>query len=77
MRGEDAWGTPYIPLTGIAKKKKSTSPSYLIQSWMQRDPTIEYLQMWEKTYNLNFQEEVWHALIHTARTTSTTLMPSL
>ena len=64
-------------LTEIAKEKKSSSPSYLIQSWMRSNTTIEYLRMWEKIYNPRFQEAACNDLIHTVKTTGTTLTPSL
>ena len=31
---------PYVSLTEIAKEKKTSSPSYLIQSWMQNNTTV-------------------------------------
>lgn len=34
MRMEDIRVNPYVSLTEIAGKKKSSSPSYLIQSWL-------------------------------------------
>lgn len=77
MRAENVQGNPYVSLTEIAKEKKTASPSYLIQSWMRSNTTIEYLRMWEKIYNPKFQEEACNELIHTIKTTSTTLTPSL
>lgn len=68
---------PYVSLTEIAKEKKTANPSYLIQSWMRSNTTIEFLRMWEKLYNLKFQEDACTELIHTIKTTSTTLTPSL
>lgn len=77
MRAEDVWVSPYVSLTEIARDKKTSSPSYLIQSWMRSNTTIEYLRMWEKIYNPQFQEAACDDLIHTVHTTSTTLTPSL
>lgn len=77
MRAENVQVNPYVSLTEIAKEKKTASPSYLIQSWMRSNTTIEYLRMWEKIYNPKFQEEACNELIHTIKTTSTTLTPSL
>ena len=34
MRMEDIRVNPYVSLTEIAREKKSSSPSYLIQSWL-------------------------------------------
>ena len=67
----------YISITEIAKAKKISSPSYLIQSWMRSNTTIQYLRMWEKIHNPKFQEDACDKLIHTVHSTSTTLTPSL
>lgn len=77
MRAEQVNVNPYVSMTEIAKEKKSASPGYLIQSWMRINATIEYLRMWEKIYNPRFQEAACDELIHTIKTTSTTLTPSL
>ena len=77
MRAEDVRVNPYVSMTEIAREKKTSSPSYLIQSWMRSNTTIEYLRMWEKIYNPQFQEAACDDLIHTVHTTGTTLTPSL
>ena len=77
MRMEDIRVNPYVSLTEIAGKKKSSSPSYLIQSWLRSTTTIEYLRMWEKIYNPKFQEDACDQLIETVYKTSTTMTPSL
>ena len=77
MRAEQVNANPYVSMTEIAKEKKSSSPGYLMQSWMRSNATIEYLRMWEKIYNPRFQEAACGDLIHTIKTTSTTLTPSL
>lgn len=77
MRMEDIRVNPYVSLTEIAREKKSSSPSYLIQSWLRSSTTIEYLRMWEKIYNPRFQEEACDQLIETVRKTSTTMTPTL
>lgn len=77
MRTEGPCLNAYVSLTEIARKKKNFSPSYLIQSWMRSNATVEYLRMWEKTYNPGFQDDACDELLHTIHTTSTTLTPSL
>ena len=67
----------YVSITEIAKEKKTSSASYLIQSWMRSNATIQYLRMWEKIHNPKFQENACDELIHTVHSTSTTLTPSL
>ena len=77
MRMEDIRVNPYVSLTEIAREKKSSSPSYLIQSWLRSTTTIEYLRMWEKIYNPRFQEDACEQLVETVHKTSTTMTPSL
>ncbi len=77
MRTEDVRVNPYVSMTEIARGKNTSSPSYLIQSWMRSNTTIEYLRMWEKIYNPQFQEDACDELIHMVHSTSTTLTPSL
>lgn len=77
MQAEDVRVNPYVSMTEIARGKNTSSPSYLIQSWMRSNTTIEYLRMWEKIYNPQFQEDACDELIHMVHTTSTTLTPSL
>ena len=77
MCAEDVRVNPYISITEIAREKKTSSPSYLIQSWMRSNTTIEYLRIWEKLYNPQFQENACNELIQTVHTTGTTLTPSL
>ena len=45
MRAEDIHVNSYVSLTEIAREKKSSSPSYLIQRWLRSTTTIEYLRM--------------------------------
>lgn len=77
MSTEGSCLNAYVSLTEIAKEKKISSPSYLIQSWMRNNTTVKYLRMWEKIYNPGFKEDACNELIHTIHTTSTTLTPSL
>ncbi len=77
MRAEGVRVNPYVSMTEIARGKQISSPSYLIQSWMRNNTTIEYLRMWEKIYNPQFQEVACNELMYTVHTTGTTLTPSL
>ena len=77
MQAEDIRVNPYVSLTEIAHEKKSSSPSYLIQSWLRSSTRIEYSRMWEKIYNPRFQEDACNQLIEEVRKTSTTMTPSL
>jgi len=77
IRAEDVRVNPYVSMAEIARGKNTSSPSYLIRSWMRSNTTIEYLRMREKIYNPRFQEDACDELIHIVHTTSTTLTPSL
>lgn len=77
MRAEDARVNPHVSLTDLAREKGTSSPSYLIQSLLRSNTTIEYLRMWEKIYNPKFQEDACKELIQTIKATSATLTPSM
>ena len=44
----------YISLTDIAKYKNAEFPSDVIQNWMRLRSTVEYLGLWERLHNPNF-----------------------
>jgi len=44
----------YISLTDIARFKDSKRTDYIIQNWLRNRQTIEFLGIWEKLYNKNF-----------------------
>lgn len=44
----------YFSLTDIARYKNSEDPRFVIQNWMRRIDTIQYLGLWEQLNNLNF-----------------------
>jgi KilA-N domain len=44
----------YFSLTDIAKRFNQDAPADLIASWMRNKDTIEFLGVWEKLYNANF-----------------------
>ena len=47
-------GTEYISLTDLAKYQNSSDPSFTIKNWLRRIPTIDYIGLWEKLNNNNF-----------------------
>ena len=55
MRTNGPCLNPYVSITEIAKEKKTSNSSYLIQSWMRSNTTIQYLRMWEKSTIPNFR----------------------
>ena len=44
----------FISLTDIAKLKDSDNPRYIIQNWLRNRNTLEFLGIWEKVYNPDF-----------------------
>jgi hypothetical protein len=44
----------YISLTDIARYKNADYPSEVIQNWMRNRSTIEFLGLWERIHNPNF-----------------------
>ena len=44
----------YISLTDIAKKKNSEEPRFVIINWLRNRNTVEFLGIWEKIHNSNF-----------------------
>jgi len=47
-------GNDFISLTDIAKYKNADYPSEIIQNWMRNRGTVEFLGLWERLYNINF-----------------------
>ena len=44
----------YFSLTDIAKYKNPEDPRFVIQNWMRRIDTIQYMGLWEQLNNPNF-----------------------
>jgi hypothetical protein len=44
----------FISLTDIARHKDSKRSDYILQNWMRSKDTIEFLGLWEKINNTNF-----------------------
>ena len=44
----------YISLSDIAKSENSTEQSFTIKNWLRKTDTINYLGLWEKLHNNNF-----------------------
>jgi hypothetical protein len=44
----------FISLTDIARYRNSDYPSDIIQNWMRNRSTVEFLGLWERLYNTNF-----------------------
>ena len=44
----------YISITDIARYRNSEYPSDVVQNWMRNRSTLEFLGLWERLYNPNF-----------------------
>ncbi|GBR74439.1 KilA-N domain containing protein [Candidatus Termititenax aidoneus] len=47
-------GKDFISLTDIARYKNTDYPSEIIQNWMRNRSTVEFLGLWERLYNADF-----------------------
>ena len=66
----------YVSLTELARKYSSESPGYVIQSWMRSKNTIEYLRIWELTFNRSFNDEACAELMERRDKETYTITPS-
>ncbi|MGN0548070.1 MAG: KilA-N domain-containing protein [Acutalibacteraceae bacterium] len=46
--------TSYISLTDLAKYQNSSDPSFTVKNWLRRVTTIDFIGLWEKINNPNF-----------------------
>lgn len=46
--------TNYISLTDLAKYQNSSDPSFTVKNWLRRVTTIDFIGLWEKINNPNF-----------------------
>ena len=65
----------YISLTDMAKYRDSERTNYIIQNWMRTRNTIEFLGLWEKLNNPNFNSIEFDAFRNEAGSNSFTLTP--
>lgn len=65
----------FISLTDIAKYKDSERTNYIIQNWMRTRSTIEFLGLWEKLHNQNFNSIEFDAFKNQSGSNSFSLTP--
>ncbi|MDR1263883.1 MAG: KilA-N domain-containing protein [Oscillospiraceae bacterium] len=65
----------FISLTDIAKYKNAEYPSDVIQNWMRNRGTVEFLGLWEKLYNPNFNYLEFEVIDHEAGRNGFVLTP--
>jgi len=71
-RGDD---NDYISLTDIAKYKTDENPGYVIQNWMRNRNVVQFLGLWEKLNNPNFNCLEFEAIENEAGLNSFVLTP--
>jgi hypothetical protein len=65
----------FISLTDIARYKDSKRSDYILQNWMRSKDTIEFLGLWEKINNVNFNSIEFDGIKNKAGVNSFILTP--
>lgn len=65
----------YISLTDIARHKDQERSDYIIQNWMRNRSTIEFMGLWEKFYNQNFNSIEFDGIKNESGSNSFSLTP--
>lgn len=65
----------FISLTDIAKYKDSERTNYIVQNWMRTRSTVEFLGLWEKLHNQNFNSIEFDAFRNESGSNSFSLTP--
>ncbi len=66
----------YISLTDIAKKKNPEDPRFVVINWLRNRNTVEFLGIWEKIHNPNFNRVGFDTVRSNAGLNSFTISPS-
>lgn len=66
----------YISLTDIAKKKNPEDPRFVVINWLRNRNTLEFLGIWEKIHNSNFNCVGFDTVKSNAGLNSFTISPS-
>jgi len=66
----------YISITDIARHKNSKDPKDVVKNWFRNRSTIEFLGLWEKINNPNFNRVEFDPLLFEAGSNSFTLSPT-
>ena len=66
----------YISLTDIAKHKNPDDPRFIIQNWMRRHFTIEFLGIWEQLNNPDFNRVEFEAVKNEAGSNAFVMTPT-
>ncbi|MDO9231077.1 MAG: KilA-N domain-containing protein [bacterium] len=68
-------GNDYISLTDIARFKNINDPRFAIQNWMKTRYTVDFLGIWERINNLNFNRVEFDTFRNEAGTNAFVLTP--
>lgn len=66
----------YICLTDIAKRKNAEEPRFVVINWLRNRNTVEFLGIWEKIHNPNFNRVGFDTVRSNAGLNSFTISPS-
>ena len=65
----------FIPLTDIARHRDSERSDYVLQNWMRNRSTIEFIGLWEKFNNPNFNSIEFDGIKNMSGSNSFSLTP--
>lgn len=63
----------FVSLTDLARTENNENLSYVIQSWLRSRNKIEFLRLWEKENNPDFNEDGYNHLVEQINLSSFTL----
>ncbi|MEN6471711.1 MAG: KilA-N domain-containing protein [Clostridiaceae bacterium] len=63
----------YVSLTDTAQRYEADNPGYVIQSWLRNNGTVEFLHIWEKENNPNYNLQGYELLKGKMQTAAFTL----
>jgi hypothetical protein len=66
----------YISLTDIARIKNQKEPKDVVKNWMRLRSTLEYLELWERLNNPNFNRVEFDPLLSESGKNSFTMSPT-
>ena len=66
----------YISLTDIARIKNQKEPKDVVKNWMRLRSTLEYLELWERLNNPNFNRVEFDPLLLESGRNAFTMSPS-
>ncbi len=69
-------GIDYICITDIARQKNPVEPKDVVKNWMRVKNTLEYLGLWERLNNPNFNGVEFDPILREAGSNSFTMSPS-